>query len=189
MAPRGRRVRGLAWLGLSQPGFDPGYGKLICQATLMSSDRTKQICLWVTIYIYIYIYINYYAISHSSFKFIIGWQNSEMKKKNNHIFLTESLQRVPKLCFSSITLINSRQTFSTNVFRNSTSQNPCCIVGSRQKLLETKTKWRNDHKLRGKEKFIPVVTGKYTTYFLFEFHLLIGLITRAMFIGIFNEIG
>ena len=24
-------------------------------ATLMSSDRTKQICLWMTIYIYIYI--------------------------------------------------------------------------------------------------------------------------------------
>ncbi len=28
-----------------------------CLATLMSSDRTKQICLWMTLYIYIYIYI------------------------------------------------------------------------------------------------------------------------------------
>ena len=28
-----------------------------CLATLMSSDRTKQICQWMTIYIYIYIYI------------------------------------------------------------------------------------------------------------------------------------
>ena len=28
-----------------------------CLATLMSSDRTKHICLWMTIYIYIYIYI------------------------------------------------------------------------------------------------------------------------------------
>ena len=37
---------------LSQPGFDPSYGKLICLATLMSSDRTKQICLWITIEIY-----------------------------------------------------------------------------------------------------------------------------------------
>ena len=33
------------------------YSKLVCLATLMSSDRTKQICLWMTIYIYIYIYI------------------------------------------------------------------------------------------------------------------------------------
>ena len=39
---------------LSQPGFDPSYGNLVCQATLMSSVRTKQICLWMTIYIYIY---------------------------------------------------------------------------------------------------------------------------------------
>ena len=39
---------------LSQPGFDPSHGKLVCLATLMSSDRTKQICLWMTIYIYIY---------------------------------------------------------------------------------------------------------------------------------------
>ncbi len=44
-----------AWIG--QPGFDPSYGKLICLATLMSSDRMKQICLWMTIYLYIYIYI------------------------------------------------------------------------------------------------------------------------------------
>ena len=42
---------------LSQPGFDPVYGKLVCLATLISSDRTKQICRWMTIYIYIYIYI------------------------------------------------------------------------------------------------------------------------------------
>ena len=42
---------------LSQPGFAPSNGKLVCLATLMSSDRTKQICLWMTIYIYIYIYI------------------------------------------------------------------------------------------------------------------------------------
>ena len=37
---------------LSQLGFDPSYGKLICLATLMSSDRTKQICLWDDLYIY-----------------------------------------------------------------------------------------------------------------------------------------
>ena len=34
------RVRGFDWR-LSQPGFDPSYGKLICLATLMNSDRTK----------------------------------------------------------------------------------------------------------------------------------------------------
>ena len=56
LAPRGRRVRSLDWR-LNQTGFDPSNGKLICLATLMSSDRTKQICPWMTIYIYIYIYI------------------------------------------------------------------------------------------------------------------------------------
>ena len=40
-------------MSMSQPGFDPSYGKLVCLATLMSSDRTKQICLWMTIYIYV----------------------------------------------------------------------------------------------------------------------------------------
>ena len=29
---------------------------LACLTTLKSSDRMKQICLWITIYIYIYIY-------------------------------------------------------------------------------------------------------------------------------------
>ena len=33
--------------------FDPSYGKLVCLATQMSSDRTKQICLLMTIYIII----------------------------------------------------------------------------------------------------------------------------------------
>ena len=32
MAPRGWRVRGLAWR-LSQPGFDPSYGKLMSSHT------------------------------------------------------------------------------------------------------------------------------------------------------------
>ena len=50
LAPRGWRVRSLD-CRLSQPGLDPSSGKLICLATLMSSDRTKQICLWMTIYI------------------------------------------------------------------------------------------------------------------------------------------
>ena len=39
------RGRILDWR-LSQPGFDPSFGNLACLATLMSSDRTKQICLW-----------------------------------------------------------------------------------------------------------------------------------------------
>ena len=37
---------------MSQPGFDPSFGNLTCLSTPMSSDRTKQICLWMTIYIY-----------------------------------------------------------------------------------------------------------------------------------------
>ena len=45
-------------------GFDPSYGKLVCLAPLMSSDRTEQICLWMTIYIYIYIYIYIFCFSH-----------------------------------------------------------------------------------------------------------------------------
>ena len=61
LAPRGWRLRGLGW-HLSQPGFDPSYEKLICLATLMSSNRTKQICLWMTIYIYIYIYIYIFCL-------------------------------------------------------------------------------------------------------------------------------
>ena len=54
----------LDW-SLSQPGFDPSYGNLVCLATLMSSDRTKQICLWMTIYIYIYIYIYVNFVKHN----------------------------------------------------------------------------------------------------------------------------
>ena len=46
------KCRLLDWR-LSQPGFAPSYWKLVCLATLMSSDWTKQICLWMTIYIYI----------------------------------------------------------------------------------------------------------------------------------------
>ena len=42
---------------LSQQGFDPSFGNLASVAILKSSDRTKQVCLWMTIYIYIYIYI------------------------------------------------------------------------------------------------------------------------------------
>ena len=39
----------------SHPGFNPSFGNLACLATLKSSDRTKQVCLWMT-YTYIYIY-------------------------------------------------------------------------------------------------------------------------------------
>ena len=49
------RGRVLDWR-LSQQGFNSNYGNLVCLATLMSSDKTKQICLWMLIYIYIYIY-------------------------------------------------------------------------------------------------------------------------------------
>ena len=49
LVPPWLRGRDLDWR-LSQPGFDPSYRKLVCLATPMSSDRMKQICLWMTIY-------------------------------------------------------------------------------------------------------------------------------------------
>ena len=37
-------------------GFDPGFERPAGQATLKSSDRTKQsVCGWLYIYIYIYL--------------------------------------------------------------------------------------------------------------------------------------
>ena len=62
------RLRGrvLNWR-LNQLVFDPCYGNLVCLATLMSSDWTKQICLWMTVYIHIkYIWlglVKFYSIS------------------------------------------------------------------------------------------------------------------------------
>ena len=44
------------YIYMSQPGFDLSFGNLARLATLKCSDRTKQVCLWMTIYIYIYIY-------------------------------------------------------------------------------------------------------------------------------------
>ena len=47
----------------------PATGRY-CLATLMSSDRTKQICLWMTIYIYIiYIYIYRKSVYTRSFRY------------------------------------------------------------------------------------------------------------------------
>ena len=68
LAPCGWRVRILDWR-LSQPGFDPSYRNL-CLATLMSSDRTKQISLWMTIYIYIYIHT--YTHTHLHYKYLLS---------------------------------------------------------------------------------------------------------------------
>ena len=78
MARRSWRVKGLAWR-LSYPGFDPGYGKLICQATLMSSDRTKQICLWMTIDLSIYIYI--YILTNLISTSIHGTRKKKARQK------------------------------------------------------------------------------------------------------------
>ena len=76
------RGRCLDWR-LSQPGFDPSYEKLVCLATLMNSDRMKQICQWIThthnthTHIYIYIYIYIYII----YIYIYIYINSGVKKK------------------------------------------------------------------------------------------------------------
>ena len=56
IAARGWMVRGFDLGFKSNRVSIPAMGSY-CLATLMSSDRTKQICLWMTIYIYIYIYI------------------------------------------------------------------------------------------------------------------------------------
>ena len=42
----------------------------------MSSDRTKQICLWMTIYIYIYIYIFSFIFGYSGFAGFFFYFNS-----------------------------------------------------------------------------------------------------------------
>ena len=52
----------LDW-NFSQLGFDPSFRNLACLATLKSSDRTKQVCLWMTIYIYIYFFEDSLALS------------------------------------------------------------------------------------------------------------------------------
>ena len=49
---------------LSQLGFEPCFGNLACLITQKSSERTKQVCLRMTIYIYIYIYIILMVMSY-----------------------------------------------------------------------------------------------------------------------------
>ena len=49
--PRGWVVESFDWR-FRQSGFDPSFGNLACLATMKSSDRTKLVCLWMTIYIY-----------------------------------------------------------------------------------------------------------------------------------------
>ena len=55
MAPRGWMVRSFGLAFESTRVSIPATGSY-CLATLMSSDRTKQICLWMTIYTYICIF-------------------------------------------------------------------------------------------------------------------------------------
>ena len=67
--------------------FDPSYGKLICLATLMSSDRTKQICLWMTIEIHIFIYVYdlwyIYILRNYIFSNLYPWE----RYKPSHLML------------------------------------------------------------------------------------------------------
>ena len=87
MAPRGWRVRGLGWR-LSQPGFDPGYAKVISLTTLMSSDRMKQICLLMTIYHHHHIAlvarISLTLSRHSSLSFIALGRSSGQQPVSSH---------------------------------------------------------------------------------------------------------
>ena len=55
MAPRGWIVRGFGLAFESTRVSIPATGSY-CLATLMSSDRTKQICMWMTIEIYIFLF-------------------------------------------------------------------------------------------------------------------------------------
>ena len=60
-------------------GFDPGFERPACLATLKSSDGMKQsVCGWQ--YIYIYVYINY---------FLYPFYNFDMCKKK-HIMQFEN---------------------------------------------------------------------------------------------------
>ena len=69
MASRGWMVRSLAWR-LSQPGFDPSYGKLMTShtdefwsnETDLSVDDYIYIYIYIYSHIYIYIYIYIYII-------------------------------------------------------------------------------------------------------------------------------
>ena len=54
-------------LAFESTGFRSQLRGRYCLATLMSSDRTKQICLAMTIYIYIYIYIPKLHIIYCSY--------------------------------------------------------------------------------------------------------------------------
>ena len=46
---------------LSHSSFDPSFGNLVSQATLKSSDKTKQVFLWMTIqYLIIYVFTDTY---------------------------------------------------------------------------------------------------------------------------------
>ena len=62
MAPRGWGVRDLAWR-LSQPSFDPSYGKLMSSHT--DEFWENETDLSVNDYIYIYIYINSSILNNS----------------------------------------------------------------------------------------------------------------------------
>ena len=91
LAPRSWMVRSLHWR-LSQPGFDPSYGKLICLATLMTSDRTKQICLWMTVCIYMS-----YSSSYLTFSLSVSL---ESKRCIHTVLLTrQQFRRIPVLSY------------------------------------------------------------------------------------------
>ena len=82
---------------LSQPGFDPSYENLVSLARLMSSDRTKQICLWMTIYIYIYLIL------------------SAMIYNSSRLFLMPLLSFLRVLNYKRITVNFSFNSFFTNL--------------------------------------------------------------------------
>ena len=86
MAPRGWMVRSFGLAFESTRVSIPATGSY-CLATLMSSDRTKQICLWMTIYIYIYmleyILVSMFTYVHIFLLFVDGkrWDEERVCEK------------------------------------------------------------------------------------------------------------
>ena len=103
MAPRGWMVRGLAWR-LSQPGFDPSYGKLMSSHTdeLWLNETDLSEGDYIYIYIYIYIYTHTHTHTH------INLKERETHRQRQRIF-TQNIytQLIQCLCTNEILFSNS----------------------------------------------------------------------------------
>ena len=124
--PRWRWLpRGWVDWRLNQPGFDHRFGNLACLAILVSSDRTKQICLWMTIYIYIYLkFLNEYFAYNVSlhtikwFQFIIFFIQTCFSKDRQNVTQVDVLEQIAQTIYPEKSLSDESEffTFYENVF-------------------------------------------------------------------------